>query len=78
METLSSILELEPVRLVPLADEHIEPLREACRLDQEIWTIYPVNLGGDGFDRAVAMFRSSDDWTNFAVIDTRTDRLVGL
>ncbi|MEO1221917.1 MAG: GNAT family protein [Pseudomonadota bacterium] len=78
MEALSCILELEPVRLVPLADEHIEPLRKVCRLDQEIWDIYPVNLGGDGFDKALAMFRGSVDWANFAVIDTRSERLVGL
>lgn len=78
MEALSRILEHDPVRLVPLADEHIEPLREACRRDQEIWEIYPVNLGGDGFDAALAMFRGSAEWVNFAVIDTRTEQLVGL
>ena len=76
MEALSCILELEPVRLVPLADEHIEPLREACRLDQEIWEIYPVNLGGKGFDDALVGWRSSG-WVNFAVIDTRSESLVG-
>jgi RimJ/RimL family protein N-acetyltransferase len=76
MEALSCILELEPVRLVPLADEHIEPLREACRLDQEIWEIYPVNLGGEGFDDALALWRSSG-WVNFAVLHTGSDKLVG-
>lgn len=77
-DKLSKVLELEPVRLVPLGDEHMEPLREACALDQEIWEIYPVNLGGDGFDDALAMFRGSAEWVNFAVIDTRTERLAGL
>lgn len=76
MEALSRILELAPVRLVPLGDEHIEPLRAVCREDQEIWEIYPVNLGGDGFDDAIALWRSSD-WVNFAVIDTRDGALVG-
>lgn len=66
------------MRLVPFADEHLEPLRAACRLDAEIWDIYPVNLGGDGFDDALAMFRSSPEWVNFAVIDTRSGDLVGL
>lgn len=64
------------MRLVPLADSHIEPLRAACRKDQEIWDIYPVNLGGDGFDEALGVWRSSG-WVNFAVIDTRTGALVG-
>ncbi|KEO88995.1 GCN5 family acetyltransferase [Erythrobacter longus] len=78
MTALSTILEHAPVRLEPLADEHIEPLRAACRLDQEIWGIYPVNLGGDGFDDALAMFRSSPEWVNFAVIDARSGELAGL
>lgn len=76
MEALSCLLEHGPVRLAPLTDEHIEPLRAVCREDQEIWEIYPVNLGGDGFDDAIALWRSSD-WVNFAVIDTRDDALVG-
>lgn len=64
------------MRLAPLLDEHLEPLRAACRLDADIWEIYPVNLGGDGFDDAIALWRSSG-WVNFAVFDMRCDRLVG-
>ena len=76
MEALSEVLEHAPVRLVPLEDEHLGPLRAACKLDSEIWDIYPVNLGGDGFDEALRLWRSSG-WVNFAVIDTRSEALVG-
>ncbi|MEM6584999.1 MAG: GNAT family protein [Pseudomonadota bacterium] len=78
MTDLSTRLEAGPVRLEPLKDEHIEPLRAACQADADVWNIYPVNLGGDGFDAAIGLFRGSDDWTNFAVIDTRDSQLVGL
>ena len=78
MNQLLATLELDPVRLEPLGDRHIEPLRAAFKRDPDIWQIYPVNLGGDGFDAALAMFRSSPDWVNFAVIETASDELVGL
>jgi RimJ/RimL family protein N-acetyltransferase len=78
MQTLSTVLENAPVRLEPLADEHIEPLRAACQADADVWQIYPVNLGGDGFDGALGLFRGSPEWTNFAVIDTRSGHVVGL
>ena len=78
MKALLTTLELAPVRLEPFDDEHLEPLREACKADPDVWKIYPVNLGGDGFDGAIAMFRASTEWTNFAIIDTRSDQLVGI
>ncbi|MEL7198729.1 MAG: GNAT family protein [Pseudomonadota bacterium] len=69
-------MEHAPVRLVPLADEHLEPLHAACKLDQDVWQIYPVNLGGDGFDETLKLWRSSR-WLNSAVFYTRSDTLVG-
>lgn len=73
---LSSVLENAPVRLEPLAERHIEPLRAACAQDREIWEIYPVNML-DNFDEAMAAFHQLDSWVRFAVIDTRYDVLVG-
>ena len=78
MSALSAVLEDGPVRLEPFADHHLEPLRAACRADPDIWEIYPANLGGDGFDGAIGRFRASDEWTNFAVIDTASGELVGM
>lgn len=78
MSGLSSVLEMGDVRLEPFGNHHIEPLRVVCQADPDIWEIYPVNLGGDGFDSAIGMFRASPDWTNFAVIDTASGGLVGI
>ncbi len=78
MADLSAILERGDVRLEPFEERHLEPFRAACALDQEVWQIYPVNLGGDGFDASIAMFLGSPEWTNFAVIDRRSGKLVGM
>ncbi len=78
MDNLSAVLENERVRLEPFEERHIEPFRKVCASDQDIWEIYPVNLGGDGFDPAVEFFRSSPDWVNFAVIDAGSGDLVGM
>ena len=75
---LSASLESGPVRLEPFAQHHLEPLRTACAQDQEIWEIYPVNLLGDGFDEAMERFHQTESWVRFAVIDARSDRVVGM
>ena len=74
---LEAVLEAGNVRLEPLAEHHLEPLRAACAEDQEIWEIYPVNLLGDGFDAAMARFHQLDSWVRFAVIDARDGKVVG-
>lgn len=37
------------VRLEPLADRHVEALHAACDADPDIWTLYPLNMSGQGF-----------------------------
>lgn len=78
MTELSKIMEAGPVRLEPMTDAHLEPLRAACAADPAIWEIYPINFGGEGFDAAIALFRGSSDWVNFAVIETKTGEVVGM
>lgn len=78
MTELSAVLEAGLVRLEPLADHHIEPLRAACAEDQEIWNIYPVNMLGEGFDEAMAQFHQMESWVQFAAIDTRTGLVAGM
>ena len=46
------------VRLEPLSDQHIEPLRAACAQDPDIWEIYPVSMLGEHFDPAAAFLIS--------------------
>ncbi|MFZ1742725.1 MAG: GNAT family protein [Pontixanthobacter sp.] len=78
MSDLSTILEDFPVRLEPLAQHHLEPLRAACAEDREIWDIYPVNMLGDDFDVAMGRFHQMSAWTGFAVIDLASERVVGM
>lgn len=78
MADLLKVLEQGVVRLEPLADHHIEPLRAACAEDQEIWDIYPVSMLDEHFDNAMKLFHSTGNWVQFAVINAETDRLVGM
>ncbi|QTD56663.1 GNAT family N-acetyltransferase [Parasphingorhabdus cellanae] len=78
MAKLAQVLEEFPVRLEPLAGHHIEPLRAACAEDQEIWDIYPVSMLDDHFDEAMKTFHSTDNWVQLAVINTETEKLVGM
>lgn len=75
---LSQILEQGPVRLEPLANHHIEPLRAACAEDQDIWKIYPVNMLGEDFDQAMRRFHDLKSWVQFAVINAETGKVVGM
>ena len=78
MSNLSAVLEAGPVRLEPLAEHHLEPLRAACAEDPDIWEIYPVNMLGDDFDATMARFHSMESWVKFAAMDAGTGKLVGM
>lgn len=78
MAELATVLETGAVRLEPLAAHHIEPLRSACAEDQEIWNIYPVNMLGEDFDKAMELFHSTDNWVRFVAINTETGAIVGM
>ena len=75
---LSETLQEGQVRLEPLQDHHIEPLRAACAEDQDIWEIYPINMLGDDFDKAIKAFHDMTSWVPFAVINTETGKVVGM
>lgn len=66
------------VLLKPLQPEHLEPLKQACAKDQEIWEIYPVSMLGDHFDQAIARFHNTNMFHTFAVIDQKTQTVVGM
>lgn len=78
MAELSATLEQGPVRLEPLAEHHLEPLRAACAEDQDIWDIYPVSMLDENFDKAIEAFHDTTNWVRFAVINTRSDAVVGM
>jgi RimJ/RimL family protein N-acetyltransferase len=78
MAELSTILEQGLVRLEPLAEHHLEPLRAACAEDKEIWEIYPVSMLDENFDQAIRSFHDTSNWVRFAVLHSETGRLVGM
>ena len=78
MADLSATLEQGPVRLEPLAEHHLEPLRMACGEDQDIWEIYPVSMLDENFDKAIQTFHDTSNWVRFAVINADTGKLVGM
>ena len=78
MVDLAATLAEGSVRLEPLAEHHIEPLRTACAEDQDIWEIYPINMLGDDFDKAMQAFHSMTSWVPFAVLNAETGKVVGM
>jgi RimJ/RimL family protein N-acetyltransferase len=72
---LSTELADGEVRLVPLADGHLEPLRAVCAEDPDIWEIYPYSMLGEHFDAAIARRRAAAG-VNFAAF--RDQEVVGI
>jgi RimJ/RimL family protein N-acetyltransferase len=65
------------LRLVPFAEAHREPLRRACAVDQDIWTIYPFSYLGDAFDPQFdLMLRGDRPRRCYVIFDG--DELVGM
>lgn len=65
------------LRLIPMREEHREPLRAACAEDTEVWAIYPVPYYGDHFDASFeAMMNAGKRRQPYAIFDG--DGLVGM
>jgi RimJ/RimL family protein N-acetyltransferase len=75
VEALHAPLGGGEIRLVPLTEDHREPLRKACAADAEIWAIYPVRLVEDDFDPGFAAMLATPGRAAFAVM--KADELVG-
>lgn len=50
-------------------ERHRESLWAACAEDPDIWEIYATNFGPDGFDAAIAFYRSCDRNRPFVLFD---------
>lgn len=68
MSTLETVLTDGDVRLEPLVDRHVEPLRAACARDPAIWQIYPFSMLGEHFNPSLAQYRAYPGWVRFAVV----------
>ena len=63
------------LRLEAIVEAHREPLRAACALDEEIWTIYATRFFGEDFDAAFEMLLDPARGLALAILDD--GRLVG-
>jgi RimJ/RimL family protein N-acetyltransferase len=57
-------------------ERHRDALRAACAEDKDIWKIYATNFGPDGFDEAIALYRSSRRNRTFVLFNG--DELAGM
>ncbi len=57
MQITSTPLPGRFIRLMPLGPEHDAELKAACDADPEIWSLYPINMAGEGY----APWRASVD-----------------
>jgi len=76
------ILDGPSVALVPLEEAHREPLRRAARLDERIWTYFPLTFNGAGddfdpwFDRA-RLLQGAGEHYPFAVLRRSDGAILG-
>lgn len=52
----------------PMIEEHREPLRAACAEDLDIWQIFALDFGPDGFDSSFDRIAALP-WRRFALYD---------
>ena len=64
------------VRGEPFAEAHRETLRAACAEDAEIWSIYSMDFGPEGFDRNIDLISSHRRCRTFVLFEG--DALVGM
>ena len=63
------------VRAEPIAEAHRATLKAACAEDGEIWAIYALDFGPEGFDRNFD-WMAAMGWVGFALFEG--DDLVGM
>ncbi len=63
-------------RAEPMTEAHREPLRAACAEDGEIWQLWMLDFGPDGFDDSIALYRSSPRNRTFVLFER--DELAGM
>jgi len=69
IEILSDPMTGEGCRAEFFSDQYREPLKAACAEDNEIWNIYPLNFGPDGFDASIEIFRSLPQAHTFVLFE---------
>ena len=75
MSELGAPMTGEGIRAEPLSGMHREALKAACAEDLDIWAIYSLDFGHEGFDRNFDRIRELG-WVGFALFEG--DELAGM
>ena len=75
MTALDAPMSGDGVRAERLTEAHHPALKSACAEDNDIWQIYSLDFGPDGFDRNIARIAELG-WVTFALFEG--DDLVGM
>ena len=75
MSKLAAPMTGDGVRAEPLAEQHLHALKAACAEDSDIWQIYSLDFGPDGFDRNIARIAEMG-WVTFVLLEG--EELVGM
>lgn len=67
-EALFAPMDEGEIHLEELAERHREGLRVACAADSEIWSIYPTDMSGGGFDPAFDAILANPNRRPFALV----------
>ena len=68
MSELGAPMTGDGVRAEPLTEAHREALKAACAEDREIWSIYSLDFGPEGFDRNFDRM-AGFGWVGFALFE---------
>ena len=74
-DTLGAPMIGDRCRAEPIAETHREALKSACAEDRDVWQLYALNFGPDGFDASFDRIAKLN-WHRFVLFDR--DELAGM
>jgi RimJ/RimL family protein N-acetyltransferase len=75
-DALGLTLQGDGARGEPFGEEHRDGLRAACAEDRQIWPIYSMDFGPDGFDRNIDLISGHSKCRTFVLFEG--EELVGM
>ena len=76
IDELSEPITGENCRAELFGEQHRDELRTACAEDLEIWKIYSLDFGPDGFDESIERYVSNPNILTFVLLDG--DKFAGM
>ena len=69
LDRLAAPMTGDGCRAEPFGEQYREPLKAACAEDREIWPLYSLNFGPEGFDRSIETLTSRPNNRTFVLFD---------